>query len=204
MGRELRKQGYSTEEARDRAALWNYIALPAMNGTLGAIGSVVTSIGLITIAGLRGKYAQTIALDDQLNQIQQNQNLQDQQSQTDQNHLAQNKPDGIMNGESSKSTHGFTTTVNSGKQGKHIVGNRNYIQGRSIFNGTVEDAQKLVNEFAGSGSWIGVNKERINFGRVIGQYVNPITGEAVDTTVGIIHYSKTGTHIIPAQPIGGN
>ena len=22
-----------------------------------------------------------------------------------------------------------------------------------------------------------------------------------DTTVGIIHYSKTGTHIVPAQPI---
>ena len=33
------------------------------------------------------------------------------------------------------------------------------------------------------------------------EILNPATNEAVDTTVGIIHYSKTGTHIVPAQPI---
>ncbi len=96
---------------------------------------------------------------------------------------------------------GFDTTVNAGKQGKHIVGNNNFIEGRSVFNGTVDDAQRLVDNFAGTGEWIGTNKERVNFGEVIGQYVNPATNEAVDTTVGIIHYSKTGTHIVPAQPI---
>ena len=103
--------------------------------------------------------------------------------------------------ESNSIVNGFDTTVNAGKQGKHIVGNNNYTEGRSIFKGTVDDAQRLVDEFAGTGEWIGTNKERINFGEVIGQYVNPATGEAVDTTVGIIHYSKTGTHIVPAQPI---
>ena len=96
---------------------------------------------------------------------------------------------------------GFDTTINTEKQGKHIVGNNNYIEGRSIFNGTVDDAQRLVDNFAGTGEWIGANKERVNFGEVIGQYVNPITNEVVDTTVGIIHYSKTGTHIVPAQPV---
>ena len=96
MEQELRKQGYTAEEARDRAALWNYIALPAMNGALGAMGSVATSIGLITIAGLRGKYAQTIALDDQLNQIQQNQqDLQDP--------LAQSQSGDIMKEDKGKS-----------------------------------------------------------------------------------------------------
>lgn len=64
-----------------------------------------------------------------------------------------------------------------------------------------EHAQRLVDEFAGTGERIGANKERTNFGKVIGQYINPVTNEAVDTTVGIIHYSKTGTHIVPAQPI---
>lgn len=64
-----------------------------MNGGLGALSSVVTSVALISIAGLRGKYAQTKALDDQLNQILQN---QDQQGQ---NPLAQNKPDDIICGE---------------------------------------------------------------------------------------------------------
>lgn len=96
---------------------------------------------------------------------------------------------------------GFDKTVNAGKQAKHILGNNNYIEGRSIFNGTVDDAQRLVDEFAGTGEWIGQNKERVNFGNVIGIYVNPSTGERVNTTIGIIHYSKTGTHIVPAQPI---
>ena len=100
-----------------------------------------------------------------------------------------------------RTVNGFDTTVNTGKQGKHIIGNNNYIEGRSVFNGTVDDAQRLVDDFAGTGEWIGTNKERVNFGEVIGQYVNPATNKAVDTTVGIIHYSKTGTHIVPAQPI---
>ena len=49
----------------------------------------------------------------------------------------------------------------------------------------------MVNDFAGTGEWIGPNKERVNFDKNYrGQYVNPVTGKAVDTTVGIIHYSK--------------
>ena len=60
-----------------------------------------------------------------------------------------------------------------------------------------------------TGEWIGTNKERkrehlllrIDFGKVIGQYVNQVTNETIDTTMGIIHYSKTGTHIVTAQPI---
>ena len=102
---------------------------------------------------------------------------------------------------SSETVNGFSKTVNAGRQSKHILGNNNYIEGRSIFDGTVDDAQKLVDEFAGTGEWIGQNKERVNFGKVIGKYVDPITKESVDTTVGMIHYSKKGTHIVPAQPI---
>ena len=52
-----------------------------------------------------------------------------------------------------------------------------------------------------TGEWIGTNKERIDFGKVIGQYVNQVTNETIDTTMGIIHYSKTGTYIVTAQPI---
>ena len=105
---------------------------------------------------------------------------------------------GIKSG--TRTVNGYNTTVNIGKQGKHIIGNNNYIDGRSVFNGTVDDAQRLVDEFAGAGEWIGTNKERVNFGKVIGQYIDPATNEAVETTVGIIHYSKTGVHIVPAQP----
>lgn len=99
-----------------------------------------------------------------------------------------------------RSVNGFDTTVNSGRQGKHIVGNNNYIEGRSIFQGGIDDAQRLADEFAGTGVWIGANKERVDFGKVIGRYVNLETGEAVETTIGIIHYSTKGLHIVPAQP----
>ena len=92
-------------------------------------------------------------------------------------------------------------SINAGKQGKHIKGHNNYIEGRSIFEGTLEDAQRLVSRYGGTGEWITSNKERIDFGTVIGKYVDPITNEEIETTIGIIHYSKNGTHIVPAKPI---
>ncbi|MGJ0909523.1 polymorphic toxin type 50 domain-containing protein [Clostridium botulinum] len=95
---------------------------------------------------------------------------------------------------------GFDTTLNAGKQGKHIVGHNNYIKGKSIVKGTMDEIQKLVNDFAGKGEWIGANKERIDFGKIIGQYVESSTGKLYDTTKAIIHYSKKGVHIVPARP----
>jgi len=59
----------------------------------------------------------------------------------------------------------------------------------------------LLDVFAGTGQAIGTNKERVDFGFIIGQYVNPETGEAIDTTIGIIHYGNNGAHIVPARPI---
>lgn len=59
----------------------------------------------------------------------------------------------------SNTVNGFDTTINAGKQGKHIVGYNNYVEGRSIFQGTLDDAQRLINEYAGTGEWIGTNKE---------------------------------------------
>lgn len=50
------------------------------------------------------------------------------------------------------------------------------------------------------GSFIGINKERVDFGKVIGQYVDPNTGIVKETTIGIIHYGKKGAHIVPARP----
>ncbi|MCT4543798.1 MAG: polymorphic toxin type 50 domain-containing protein [Vallitalea sp.] len=92
--------------------------------------------------------------------------------------------------------------IHAGKQGKHIVGHNNYIQGRSIFNGTADDAQALIDDFAGTGKWINDVKEVVDFGKIIGQYADPSTGRLVNTTRGIIHYSSKGTHIVPANPIG--
>ena len=93
--------------------------------------------------------------------------------------------------------------INMGQQNKHIPGTNNYKQ--ELANGKLKsilsaDPQQLLDDFAGTGQKIGANKERIDFGNVIGKYVNPETGEAVDTTVGIIHYGKNGAHIVPARP----
>lgn len=96
--------------------------------------------------------------------------------------------------------HGFPKTIHTGKQGKHIPGHNNYVKGRSVFYGSVKRAQELVNKYAGTGEWVGTHKERVNFGEIIGSYVDPKTGISHKTTVGTIHYSKTGTHIVPGKP----
>jgi filamentous hemagglutinin len=45
------------------------------------------------------------------------------------------------------------------------------------------------------------SKERVDFGKVIGRYIDPVTGVASPTTKGVIVYDrKGGAHIIPARP----
>ena len=104
------------------------------------------------------------------------------------------------NTKGSRKIHGFTKAIHSGKQGKHIPSHNNYQKGKSIFYGSAKKAQSLVNKFAGTGQWVGTHKERVNFGEVIGAYVDPKTGKSYKTTIGIIHYSQTGAHIVPAKP----
>ena len=94
--------------------------------------------------------------------------------------------------------------IDWGQQGKHIVGNNNYIPGRSILQA---DPEYLAN-WAGTGEPVNSvaegqpgYRERVDFGFIIGKYID-VTGTSQDTTVGIIHYSKTGIHIVPARPSG--
>ena len=95
-----------------------------------------------------------------------------------------------------------TTAVklNSGSQGKHIVNHPNYMEGRSVLYGDIDDAKTLINNFAGTGQFISENKERVNFGRVIGVCIDPETKTAQETTWGIIHYGKNGAHVVPSNP----
>lgn len=101
-----------------------------------------------------------------------------------------------------RTTNGFTTRLHDDAQGKHIIGHKNYDAGknRSILNGTLENAQKLISERSGTGVWHGDHKEAVDFGRVIGTWVDPITEEQCQTSRGTIHYSKKGAHIVPAKP----
>lgn len=94
-------------------------------------------------------------------------------------------------------------TIESGKQGKHILDHNNYISGRSYLTISLEEAQTLVEQYAGTGEvaiteglkW--KNKEIIRTNHVVGVDVDQVTGEGVETTDFKIHYSKKGVHIVP-------
>ncbi len=96
-------------------------------------------------------------------------------------------------------------TIHEGKQGKHILGHNNYISGRSYLTISQEEAQRLINKYAGTGTiqrdsngrWS--NKEHIICNKEIGMYVNPEAGSAIATNRFTIHYSKDGVHIVPAR-----
>ncbi|MEL4013208.1 hemagglutinin repeat-containing protein [Dryocola clanedunensis] len=101
-------------------------------------------------------------------------------------------------------------TINKGQQNKHIVGTNEYKTAaassgsqRSII--TVEP-QSLLPQL-GTGQQVGKievglagSKERIDFGKVIGTFVDKDTGLSLPTTKGIVHYGKDGAHIVPARP----
>ena len=105
-----------------------------------------------------------------------------------------------------KTVKGYDAKVNVGQQNKHIPGTNEYKnalnngQTKSILYGDINDIQSLLNQKAGTGKFLGTNKERVDFGKVIGQYIDPETGIGVETTKGIIHYGKNGAHIVPARP----
>lgn len=60
--------------------------------------------------------------------------------------------------------------------------------------------QKLFNDKYWTGTFTGINKERVDFGQIIGLYVDFETGIGLETDMGMIHYGKKGAHIVPARP----
>ena len=104
------------------------------------------------------------------------------------------KDDGFRN------VNGFTTKLHEGRQGKHIIGHNNFVAGKSVLHMSMKRAQELVEAYAGTGTRVASsNKERIDFGYTIGTYVDR-NGNRYATTVGNIHYSQNGAHIVPARP----
>ncbi len=94
--------------------------------------------------------------------------------------------------------------VNQGQQDKHIPGTNNYKvelqkgQNRSILEA---NPQELLDNYAGKGVRLSESRERVNFGKIIGQYYDRATNTYIPTTNGIIHYKANGTaHIVPAKP----
>nr|CAJ1762559.1 minor head protein [uncultured phage] len=96
-------------------------------------------------------------------------------------------------------------TIDPGKQGKHIIGHNNYIKGHSYLKISSEEAQQLVNKYAGTGElkrdragkW--TNKEFILANKKIGVVVDQQTGKEYQTSRFSIHYAKNGVHIVPRK-----
>lgn len=95
---------------------------------------------------------------------------------------------------------GFTTALHFGKQAKHLPGQPNHDATKSTITVSIAELQHLVELKAGTGKWYPSNREAVDFGVIIGLYRNFKTGRSRPTTQGTIHYSKTGAHVVPANP----
>mgnify|MGYP000296529534 CR=1 FL=1 len=96
-------------------------------------------------------------------------------------------------------------TIHWGKQRKHLPNfrGRGFIEGRSELTA---DPNELVRRAGTGESMNGLRageagaKERIDFGREIGIFVDERTGERLPTTKAMIMYAKDGVHISPVRP----
>ncbi|MCI0381548.1 MAG: polymorphic toxin type 50 domain-containing protein [Chlamydiae bacterium] len=68
------------------------------------------------------------------------------------------------------------------------------------------DPQQLLNKYAGKGQKVTGKagkpgyRERVDFQEIIGYFMDKDSKIELPTSKGIIHYSKKGAHIVPADP----
>jgi Bacterial toxin 50 len=94
-------------------------------------------------------------------------------------------------------------TIHTGQQGKHVPGHPNFSPERSRI---MVDPKDLL-EYVGQGEPVGSIprgqlgfRERVDFGRPIGEYVDR-DGHAWSTSIGVIHHRRDGSvHIVPGRP----
>lgn len=94
----------------------------------------------------------------------------------------------------------YGSTVNKGKQARHLFGSDKLKENSSYFKNDMEALQKIVDEKAGKGE-IRLSKrsltEIIQDDRLKGFDTDLKTGEVRETRKAKIHYSKTGIHLVP-------
>ncbi|MDU6434742.1 MAG: polymorphic toxin type 50 domain-containing protein, partial [Pantoea sp.] len=104
-------------------------------------------------------------------------------------------------------------SINQGQQNKHVPGTNEYkIASEAGLNKSVLTVQSdsLLSKL-GTGQQVGNaaigtpgSKERINYGKVIGNYIDPQTGVSTPTTNGIVHYGKKWCSYCSCKTIGVN
>ena len=91
--------------------------------------------------------------------------------------------------------------LHEGKQGKHILGHNNYIEGKSEVD--METAKNVLNNFQGKGVLKNNGQREIvdTEGKYTGIFVDENTGQRSLTSRFTIHYDSKGTaHVVPANP----
>lgn len=105
-----------------------------------------------------------------------------------------------------KTVKGFLAKLDEERQNRYMPGRNSYEMARtngnlrSIIYRDANAIQKLLDEMAGTGEFIGPNKEIVKFNQAIGQYVDVDGYSKRETKVGIIHYTAEGAYIVPARP----
>lgn len=106
---------------------------------------------------------------------------------------------------------GFLLKLDVEKQNRHMPGRNAYEMARtngnlrSIIFRDANALQKLLEQKAGTGTFIGTNKEKVDFGQTIGQYVDVDGRTKRETRIGVIHYGPDGAYIVPSRPnVGGD
>lgn len=94
--------------------------------------------------------------------------------------------------------------INPDKQARHIKGRPEYSEGKSYLTISEKEAQDIINAKSGTGKLLKDKngkpvKERIDCDTIIGVDVDMGTGEETPTDKATIHYSKTGTHLVPRK-----
>ena len=93
--------------------------------------------------------------------------------------------------------------INLEKQARHIKGSDGYIPGRSYVTVDNADLQAIVYRYAGTGEIMRsrkgkfMDRELITVDREVGVSIGIATQEETPTNRAYIHYSKSGTHVMP-------
>lgn len=93
-----------------------------------------------------------------------------------------------------------------GKQGKHLLGHPNHVDGKSEITISLEEMEQLLKDgidhgqmvFTNKGEWN--NKIRISTNKKIGKYISKASNEDTDTDTVVISFSKRGAHLVPGRP----
>ena len=97
-------------------------------------------------------------------------------------------------------------TINLEKQSRHVRESAGYVVGRSYLLPGV-DAQELVDKYHGTGeTWVSKSgvwkqKETVRVSTNIGVNIDLHTAKETITNRFTIHYSRTGSHIVPSERV---